>query len=204
MASALSPGLSSGSPPGPRWGSTPASAAPAALAPSGRYPRVAPVIRHNAAATERMSAKRGCRMAIWPSSRSARDLSRRTRAAVRSGSPGSTPSRSVCHSPSSVCPLNSHAAASTPASDPARLESGACTHTSARKWYSYSAGFTNPTAAPLSVALRIRCARIGTSLRRFEPTTSTPSMSSRPAMDVPRAGHSGSAAWSRKSRVRKR
>ena len=70
--------------------------------------------------------------------------------------------------------------------------------------YGYGSGFTNATAAPLRAALRMRCARMGTSIRRFEPMTSTPCCASRSAIDSPSHGAAGSAAWSRKSRCRSR
>ena len=60
--------------------------------------------------------------------------------------------------------------------------------------YSKARGLRNATfAPPLTAALRIRCASIGISWRRFEPTTSTPSSASTSAIFSPRLGIGGLA-----------
>src|SRR6266481_5064303 len=73
-----------------------------------------------------------------------------------------------------------------------------------RNRYGNRAGFSIATCAPRSAALRTRCARIGTSRRRFAPITSSALSESTSAMRMPRPGNTGSACWSRKSRWRRR
>ncbi len=119
--------------------------------------------------------------------------------------PGAMPSSAAENACGTGLPATSSAAFSTAARCCAMPKPLLVRLTATGNSSSCGCALISATCVPRRVApLRIRCAMIGTSLRRFEPTTSTADACSRSAMLQPSVGAIGSAAWSRKSIRRSR